>query len=617
MQFNLKLTHKALILIAVPLLFEVVFVALLAWFVVKAEREAERELNSNEIITTADSLYAAAQDAGISLYLYNKTPDQSLLKKYNNNMIRIEEGMKHLAELTAGSEQESKLTAQAVAYAEDGKEIGKFVLDAMLKGEKLESGSRELSPLKIRVFTVLHHLTDVIHKLGRTERAQNEALRERHFRGLVLPLLLIGVAANVIVAFALALFFNSGTTRRLKVLMDNSIRLAAGTPLAEPLHGHDEIAQLDDVFHKMASALAEAQRKERAIVENAIDVICSIDEKLFFKEANSASKDVFGLEPEELIGTKLASLVVSEDMTRTTTEFARLKSDTVTPFFENRLLRKDGAQVDIRWSAHWSDSEKVFYCVASDISARREVERLKQEFVSMMSHDLRTPLMSIQATLSLLSAGACGELPDSAKTNVIDADRNISYIVSLINSLIDVERLDTAKLQIHASPMELQDVLEAAVLAVRSLANNKEIQLQCATSPVELNADGDRILQVLINLLSNAIKFSPRKSTIRVDCVAIDDCVEIQVVDQGRGIPDSQLDAVFDRFKQTRTSDATVQKGSGLGLAICKSIVEAHGGTIGVRSIEGQGSTFWFRLPVAVGIKYGETLPGDQLHSIL
>jgi signal transduction histidine kinase len=247
---------------------------------------------------------------------------------------------------------------------------------------------------------------------------------------------------------------------------------------------------------------------------------------------------------------------------------------------------------------HWSTIEKSFYCVASDITARREVERLKQEFISMMSHDLRTPLMSIQASLALLGAGASGQLQPSAAKNVQDAERNISYIISLINSLIDVERIETSKLQIYISLTSLTPVLENAVQAVRGLAANKGIELSFRSLDVELEIDSDRIVQVLINLISNALKFSPRDTKISVYAKVVGDEVEICVADQGRGIAEGDLEVVFERFAQVEEADAREKKGSGLGLAICKAIVEAHHGTIGVRSRLGEGTTFWFRVPL-------------------
>lgn len=619
MQFNFKLSQKALILIAVPLIFEVVFIAAMAWLVYSAEQEAQRELMSKEIVSTADNIASLTEEAFISLYAYNKEEDPRALARYHARMSNIKDSLNQLIKMTSNKPAEQELAQKAMKSYEEGEDVGRYVLGIIERHEhidKVDDQAASQPPLRMRVFKVSRELTSLIHRLARLERDQSGVLSLRTFRDMELPVLVAALTLSIVIAVALALFFNAGTSRRLRVLMDNSNRLARGAPLAKRLDGHDELAELDSVFHTMADVLRQAMMKERAIVENAVDVICTVDEKLYFKSVSPAAREVFGKEPEDLAGLRLASLIVADDIERATEDFEKVRSQPESQFFENRVKRGD-QMVDVRWSVNWSAEEKVYYCVVSDITARREVERLKQEFVSMMSHDLRTPLMSIQASLSLLSAGASGELPASAKRNVLDAERNISYIISLINSLIDVERMDSARLQVYLAPTELLPLLEAAVQAVRSLAANKGIALECSKvdPDVEVNADGDRIIQVLINLVSNAIKFSSRDTTIKL--VAMfngDGNVEIQVSDQGRGIPASDIDSVFERFKQVKTSDATKHKGSGLGLAICKSIVEAHGGKIGVRSVEGEGTTFWFTLPLV-----GDSVetPADQISSIL
>lgn len=619
MKFNLKLSQKALILIAVPLIFEVVFISAMAWLVYSAEQEAQRELMSKKIVATADNIASLTEEAFISLYAYNKEEDPSALARYHSRMSNIKDSLNELIEMTSNKPAEQELAQKAMKSYEEGEELGRYVLGVIERHEhidKVDDQAGSQPPLRMRVFKVSRELTSLIHRLARLERDQSGVLSLRTFRDMELPVLVVALTLSIVIAVALALFFNAGTARRLRVLMDNSNRLGRGAPLAKRLDGHDELAELDRVFHTMADVLRQAMLKERAIVENAVDVICTVDEKLYFKSVSPAAREVFGREPEDLAGLRLAALIVPDDVERATEDFEKVRSEPESQFFENRVKRGD-QMVDVRWSVHWSAEEKVYYCVVSDITARREVERLKQEFVSMMSHDLRTPLMSIQASLSLLSAGASGELPASAKRNVLDAERNISYIISLINSLIDVERMDSARLQVYLAPTELLPLLEASTQAVRSLATNKGIALECSKvdPDIEVNADGDRIIQVLINLISNAIKFSSRDTTIKLIAVFNGDGnVEIQVSDQGRGIPAGDLDSVFERFKQVKTSDATKHKGSGLGLAICKSIVEAHGGKIGVRSVEGEGTTFWFTLPLVANTVEPAA---DQISSIL
>lgn len=602
MKLNLKLSHKAFILIAVPLLFELVFVGALALLWQSAEQEATNDMRSKDIIAKANTIATETEEAFITLYSYNKDPDAIALERYRSKMQDIKDNLNALAEMTADRPSEIELVKKAMIAYTNGEDLGNWVLDAIKRGESLEEKDQLLHgrlPMRVRVFKVSRDLTYLVHRLGKLEENRSIELSKRRSRGLMVPIFIFGVIANVLLALMLAWFFNSGTQKRLRVLMDNSNRLARGATLSQRLEGGDELAELDRLFHHMADDLREAMAKEHAVVANAVDVICSVDEKLFFRSLSPAANEVFGRSPEDLTGLKLASLILPEDFEATVKDFERARDKGDKPFFENRIKRND-AIVDVRWSAYWSNNEQAYYCVVSDISARREIERLKQEFVSMMSHDLRTPLMSIQASLSILSAGATGDLSASARNQVEDAERNIAYIISLINSLIDMERMDASRLQVHRTDTELLPLLEAAVQAIRGLATHKGITIavENVDPDLEVNADGDRVIQLLINLMSNALEFSSKGTTISLRIALLTDFVEVSVCDQGRGIPASDLNSVFDRFKQVKATDATQHKGFGLGLAICKTIVEEHGGEIGVKSVEGKGTTFYFTLPL-------------------
>jgi signal transduction histidine kinase len=269
---------------------------------------------------------------------------------------------------------------------------------------------------------------------------------------------------------------------------------------------------------------------------------------------------------------------------------------------ETQIRRPENRLVDVRWSVYWSEPERSYFCVARDITAERQVERLKQEFISMISHDLRTPLMSVQASLFLLSAGAKDALSEGMAKNLTQAERNVNYIINLINSLIDVERISSDKLDLNCSNTDLSEIIDTAAQAVKAIAEMRNIKVQCLFTDAEVYVDSGRMIQVMINLLSNALKFSQDGSSIQVVAHELSDEVEVQVIDTGRGIPASHLKSIFGRFEQVEASDSTQKGGSGLGLAICKAIVEAHGGTIGVESEPEKGSRFWFRLPHRVPV---------------
>jgi signal transduction histidine kinase len=238
--------------------------------------------------------------------------------------------------------------------------------------------------------------------------------------------------------------------------------------------------------------------------------------------------------------------------------------------------------------------DRVFKDMAQ---ALKETERMKQELVAMVSHDLRTPLTSIQGFLTLLSTGMYGELTQPGSENLSIAESNITRLISLINDLLDIEKMQSGKLEMELREVPLQDVFDRSYGSVIGFAEQQKVKLAMEPCDLLVYADGDRLVQVLVNLMSNAIKFSPKDAEVRVRAEERDDSVEIRVVDHGRGVPAAYREAIFERFQQVQKSDAKVKGGSGLGLAICKAIIEGHHGFIGVESEEGKGSTFWFRVP--------------------
>jgi signal transduction histidine kinase len=241
-----------------------------------------------------------------------------------------------------------------------------------------------------------------------------------------------------------------------------------------------------------------------------------------------------------------------------------------------------------------SELDRVFHQMARALALSEEQ---KQEFVNMIGHDLRTPLAAIQGTLALVATGAYGSLSDVGNTRVDAAEKNINRLINLINELLEIERWHSGSMDIYPKNVELAPIIERAKTAVAALNESKDIRIRSEGRDFEVYADPDRLERVIINLLANAIKYSPKGSSVLISWERLSQYTQVEVKDEGRGIPAGAVDKVFDRFQQVERADALDQHSSGLGLAICKAIVEGHHGVIGVNSVEGKGSTFWFRLP--------------------
>jgi PAS domain S-box-containing protein len=272
---------------------------------------------------------------------------------------------------------------------------------------------------------------------------------------------------------------------------------------------------------------------------------------------------------------------------------------------EDEYLRADGSTfaVEITASPLIEDSEVRGAVVTfRDITQRREVERMKNEFLSVVSHELRTPLTSIRGSLGLLNGGRLGELPARAVPLVAVALQSSERLTRLINDLLDIERMESG-----AKPMELlahdaRALLTNAAGLIEGMAAQAGVEVVVGAAEGRVLADEDHIVQTLLNLLGNAIKFSDPGSVVRVDSQLVGADVHFRVSDDGRGIPADKLEVIFERFEQVDSSDTRQKGGTGLGLTICRGIVEKHGGRIWAESGLDRGATIHFTIPSVLGV---------------
>jgi signal transduction histidine kinase len=233
-----------------------------------------------------------------------------------------------------------------------------------------------------------------------------------------------------------------------------------------------------------------------------------------------------------------------------------------------------------------------------EASQRDQLDRLKDEFVLTASHELRSPLTSVQGFAELLILERDTLTPKQVETVEIIVD-NCRHLVRLLNDLLDLTRSDAGRLAIRPALTEVAPLIDEAVRTMRAQTENGGQTLTQRVEPrlPQLNVEADRIRQILVNLITNAHEYSPKGATIEVTARAVGAEVEIAVSDDGPGIPESQLEHIFERF--TRGDAGLTQRvgGTGLGLAISKSLIELHGGTIEVDSKPGEGSTFRLRIP--------------------
>lgn len=275
---------------------------------------------------------------------------------------------------------------------------------------------------------------------------------------------------------------------------------------------------------------------------------------------------------------------------------------------EHRMRHKDGHYLWIldRGIAQRDAQGKAYRMVGihTDISERKQMERMKSEFVSTVSHELRTPLTSIRGSLGLIAGGAVGEMPAPAKGLIDMAVANTERLLTLINDLLDMDKIQSGAMQFDMRVLDIVPLVEQAIQANRAYAEQYEVEYVLAERPARAMAEVDptRFIQVMSNLLSNAAKFSKPRGRIEVAVTAGTDTLRVAVVDHGVGIPENARERIFQKFSQVDSSDTRHKGGTGLGLSISKSLVEKMNGQIGFESRPDEGTTFYFTLPLGRGI---------------
>ena len=354
----------------------------------------------------------------------------------------------------------------------------------------------------------------------------------------------------------------------------------------------------DRVLAEKSRQRSEAQLK---LITDALPILIAyIDRDYRYRYNNRTYETWYGKPRSSLTGVHLKE-IVGEANYRKISPYIETVLAGKTVAFESQLVTDNG-------TSYWMSATyipdfdlngevKGFFSMVDDITERKTVEQMKSEFVSIASHEMRTPLTSIRGVIELLHGGRLGKLTAPGQQMAQLALRNSERLMRLLDDLLDLERMESGQKQIEKQSCNSAELIQQAVDILTPMAREQQITLETNARPIEFQADRDRIVQTLTNLISNAIKFSPVNAKVWITCQPGDGEILYSVKDCGRGIPADKLETIFERFQQVDASDSRQKGGTGLGLSICRHIVEQHGGKIWVESVYGQGSTFYFSLP--------------------
>lgn len=593
---TLKLSQKAVLLVVAPLCIVLIFLTMLLGQLKELEIDSELAAKSSKVMTAFDVLLSHAINSMTAWFQFNQS---------NNDLKKWNEFKKGLGQISEDRETVRQLSVEVPSATNDINQIVSMIDDVMYsfgEGRHVEDtdeiAKRRITGKVVEQFSKINAAGQALLAAQNTRRA---AYIERNVQSSEQLRILIEIfaAAIFIGAIAASIILAITFNRRLDTLMKNTISIATGAPLESPIGGSDELSTFDEAIHRLSFELSQARSREHALVENAAEIICSLDPHFRFSQVNAAVQKVLGYNQDEILGMLVQSLVLKEDQQATFAALETCKSSESEVAFESRLIRKDKRVIDTTWMARWSERDKNIFCILHDITERKHAERLRQNVLTMVSHDIRSPLMSVAVTMEMLSTGALGDLTDKGTAMVARTNNSINTLMVMLNDLLELEKLQFKEFDLNYKSENISALLRASADMVMPEAEKKHIQLEIDSVDVTARVDRDRLRRVIVNMLGNAIKFSPADSIIKLTAQIIDSgWVEIKVVDQGPGISPEKVDIVFDKFKQVNSDVETEKSGSGLGLAICKAIVEAHNGTIGVLSILGHGTTFWFRVPL-------------------
>jgi PAS domain S-box-containing protein len=372
-----------------------------------------------------------------------------------------------------------------------------------------------------------------------------------------------------------------------------------------------QIAQRERVLRERQQAkasLARLSHQNELILNSAGDGIYGLDSEGKITFANPAAARMLHCEVGEFIGQWMHSYLNYAKPDGTPYSLAEspiestLRDGTVQSKTGDLFQRQDGSSFPVEYvSSPIREQQTIVGAVVvfKDITERQIIEQMKDEFVSIVSHELRTPLTSIRSTLGLVASGWLDSHPEKSRRMLEIAFSNTNRLVRLINDILDIERIKFGKITMEKKSCNAADLMTQSADAMRAMAEKAGIKLFVTPIAVDLWADPDRIIQTLTNLLNNALKFAPTRSTVWLTAETHSPShVLFCVKDQGSGIPEDKLEAIFDRFQQVDASNSRSQGGTGLGLTICREIVQQHDGKIWVESQLGVGSSFYFTLPL-------------------
>lgn len=446
---------------------------------------------------------------------------------------------------------------------------------------------------------------------------------DSYFNELTDTVLLL-VGSVLVFSVALGLLIAHTLSSSLRRLTQGASRIANGDFSQQiPVNSNDEVGQLAKTFNDMANRLRDSYHRleletvrDKTLLESLGEGVIAINEDGKIDLVNNRAVELLELPAQDrLIGAPINNIITLFDDADKPLEEADLPTviplKTQRPVTDVYTFRKSaGGKVLVAITADpvvVNGKAAGAIMTLRDVTKEKEVDRMKTEFISLASHQLRTPLSAIKWFTEMLVSGDAGKLQPEQLEFAKNISDSTERMIALVNALLNISRIESGRIMIDPKPTDLKELVGGIVNDLKAKTEEKEQTLIISVHDElpKINLDPRLIGQVYLNLLTNAIKYTPKGGEISVFISKKDDQVISQVTDNGYGIPKDQQGRIFQKFFRAANAVKVETDGTGLGLYLIKSVVESSGGKIWFQSEEGKGTTFWFSIPLS-GMKRKE-----------
>lgn len=366
-------------------------------------------------------------------------------------------------------------------------------------------------------------------------------------------------------------------------------------------------SSLEEIVAQKTAALVEANSKLNAIINNCADGIIIFSSCGEVVSVNPACEDLFGLSEQMLLNKKIEELFISDSEVDYSQILGTSEDQLIRDINLINFVNDNRLPVEISFAYIEPDDNSAFghyVGVIRDISVQKEMERLRDDFIATLTHDLRTPLLAAIQTLQFFLDGSLGNLESKQKMLLDTMRKSNQDMLGLVNALLEVYKYESGKLNLFKSVFSINDLIKQCYEEVESLARNKNIEIIeniSFTDDIEISADKNEIRRVIMNFLGNAINYTLESGRIEIKTGLQGRDVIFSVKDNGIGIDKKDIPKLFKRFSQGTSQKRSAS--TGLGLYLSKQIIEAHSGKIWLESDKGKGSEFSFLLLEAANVK--------------